>query len=247
MKWIYEGKLRNGNVPFKVRKLGVEDLEEILEVQTQVVQAMQGPGILQPLMKEEYQYILEGKGLMIGAFTGNEMIAFRALLIPPIDEEHLGRDIGLPENELPKVLYQEISNVLPAFRGNHLQKILAGVIMEELSKENYGCRYICCTVAPFNIPSLKDKFAQGMKIAALKEKYGGSLRYIFVKDLEENKEKATLNQESTRIKMGDTEGQKKLILHGWRGIRMEEEEGDHWVVYVHDGDSDGDNNGDRHH
>jgi hypothetical protein len=232
LRWIYEGILRNGNVPYKVRKLGVEDLEEILEVQKLVVQAMESPGVLQPLSEDEYQYILEGKGLMIGAFTGNEMIAFRALLIPPIDEEHLGRDIGLEENELPKVLYQEISNVLPAFRGNQLQKILAGVIMEELSKENYCYRYICCTVAPFNIPSLKDKFSQGMQIAALKEKYGGSLRYIFIKDLEENTKKATLIQESTRIKMGDTEGQKRLIPQGWRGVRMEEEEGEHWVVYV---------------
>lgn len=239
LKWIFEGKLRNGNLPFKVRKLGVEDLEGILEVQKQVVQAMQGPGILQPLTKEEYQYILEGKGLMIGAFTGNEMIAFRALLIPPIDEEHLGRDIGLQENELPKVLYQEISNVLPAFRGNQLQKILAGVIMEELSKENYCYRYICCTVAPFNIPSLKDKFSQGMEIAALKEKYGGSLRYIFVKDLEKNEEEATPFQQSTTIEMGDTKTQKQKLAQGWRGVQMEEKEGTHWVVYVHDGD--------RHH
>ena len=107
------------------------------------------------------------------------------MLVPPIDEEHLGWDIGLSESELPKVIYQEISNVLPAFRGNQLQKILASLIMQELAKKNHSYRYVCCTVAPFNIPSLKDKFSQGMRIAALKEKYGGSLRYIFVKDLEE--------------------------------------------------------------
>ncbi|WP_152597308.1 GNAT family N-acetyltransferase [Neobacillus niacini] len=236
MNWIYEGILRNGNLPFKVRKLDAEDLEEILEVQKQVVQAMEGPGILQPLTKEEYQYILEGKGLMIGAFVGNDLIAFRALLIPPIDEEHLGRDIGLAENELRKVLYQEISNVLPDYRGNHLQKILAARIMEELGKDIQHFRYICCTVAPFNIPSLKDKFAQGMRIAGLKEKYGGSLRYIFVKDLEETEEKATLFQESTRIKMGDIEVQKRIISQGWQAVRMEEDEGAHWVVYVYDGD-----------
>jgi hypothetical protein len=232
MNWIYEGTLRNGNLPFKVRKLYVEDLKNILGVQEQVVQALENQAILQPLEEEDYLYILEGKGLMIGAYLDEKLIAFRALLIPAIDEDHLGRDIGLPENELEKVLYQEISNVLPEFRGNHLQKILAGVIMDEVGKEKSLYRYICCTVAPFNIPSLKDKFAQGMKIAALKEKYGGNLRYIFVKDLEENEDKEAPIQESIRMKMGDTEGQKRLILQGWRGVRMEEEgRGAYCVVY----------------
>jgi hypothetical protein len=232
LNWVYEGILRNGNVPFKVRKLVDEDLIEILEVQKQVVQAMESPGILQPLTKEEYQYILEGKGLMIGAFAGNELIAFRALLDPPIDENHLGRDIGLPENELPKVLYQEISNVLPDFRGNQLQKTLAVVIMDVLGREIQQFRYICCTVAPFNIPSLIDKFAQGMQIAALKEKYGGSLRYIFVKDLNESEEQTKPLRERITIKMGDIEAQQQLLAQGWRGIQMEEAEGTYWVVYI---------------
>ncbi|WHY01202.1 GNAT family N-acetyltransferase [Neobacillus sp. DY30] len=233
MKWIYEGILRNGNIPFKVRKLAVEDLIEILEVQKQVIQAMEAPGILQPLTKDEYQYILEGKGLMIGAFAGTKLIAFRALLIPPMDEDHLGRDIGLPEHELPKVLYQEISNVLPKFRGNNLQKTLAALIMDELGRENQQFRYICCTVAPFNIPSLKDKFAQGMQIAALKEKYGGSLRYIFVKDLKETEEQTVSFRESLTINMDDIEAQQKLIEQGWRGIKMEEAGGTYWVYYSH--------------
>lgn len=232
MNWIYEGILRNGNLPFRVRKLAAEDMEEIVEVQEKVVRAMEGPGILQPLTKEEYQYILDGKGLMIGAFAGNEMIAFRALLIPPIDDEHLGRDIGLPENELPKVLYQEISNVLPDYRGNQLQKILATVIMDELGREDHHFRYICCTVAPFNIPSLKDKFAQGMQIAALKEKYGGSLRYIFVKELKETEEQTMTARESITINMGDIEAQQLLLAQGYRGIYMEEAEESHWVVYI---------------
>jgi hypothetical protein len=232
LNWIYEGILRNGNLPFKVRKLGAEDLKVILEVQKQVVQAMEGPGILQPLTEDEYLYILEGKGLLIGAFAGNALIAFRALLIPPIDEDHLGRDIGLPDNELPNVLYQEISNVLPDFRGNQLQKTLATVIMDKLGREIQHFRYICCTVAPFNIPSLKDKFAQGMQIAALKEKYGGSLRYIFVKDLRETDEQTTPFRESISINMGDIEAQQQLLAQGWRGIRMKEAEGTHWVVYI---------------
>jgi hypothetical protein len=38
-----------------------------------------------------------------------------------------------------------------------------------IQKEDGKYDYVCCTIAPFNIPSLKDKFAQGIEIAALKE------------------------------------------------------------------------------
>lgn len=233
MERIYEGILIKGaqsDVPFEVRKLTVKDLPAILLVQEQVVLTLEDKGLLQPLTREEFQYILTGNGLMTGAWVKNELIAFRALLVPPIDDEHLGWDIGLAEKELPKVIYQEISNVLPDYRGNKLQKTLASLIMVELDKLNHTYRYIFCTVAPFNIPSLKDKFAQGMKIAALKEKYGGRLRYIFVKDLEETE--AVEWKEALPIQMSDIDTQKQKLDRGWRGIHTEEKEGIHWIYFA---------------
>ncbi|MBY0122926.1 GNAT family N-acetyltransferase [Bacillus sp. S/N-304-OC-R1] len=231
MKYIFEGTLfKNGKVqPFVVQHLTMEDLPSILKVQDQVVAHLDGQKTLQPLTVEEFQFILEGKGMMIGAFSNERLIAFRALLVPIIDEEHLGIDIGLAESELPKVIYQEISNVLPEYRGNQLQKTLASLIMKELLKSDHGFRYVCCTVAPFNIPSLKDKFSQGMRIAALKEKYGGSLRYIFVMDLAETGEPEW--KESLYIPMEDTVAQQSKLAEGWRGFRMEERDEELYVEY----------------
>ncbi len=91
--------------------------------------------------------------------------------------------------------------------------------MDELQKENGKYDYVCCTVAPFNIPSLKDKFSQGMEIAALKEKYGGSMRYVFVKELREDKEKDWTEIKS--VPMSDTVGQQALFSEGYRGYEME--------------------------
>jgi hypothetical protein len=225
MEWLYKGNLKKIGEqslrPYGVRTLYSGDLPEILRVQDVVFDQLEKKEILQPLTREEFLYILEGKGLMIGAFDGDQLIAFRALLVPPIDEEHLGLDIGLREEQLPEVIYQEISNVLPAYRGNGLQKTLAKVIMGELTKGNHPYRYICCTVAPFNIPSLKDKFAQGMHIAALKAKYGGLLRYVFVKDLAE--EDVPQWQEVVSVKMADTAAQQELLQKGWCGFRLDEE------------------------
>ncbi|KPU57091.1 hypothetical protein [Bacillus wiedmannii] len=219
MTVLYEGSLKQNNEPFHVTLLTLENIEQILSLQNVVVEALEDKSRLQPLSLEEFQYILEGNGMMIGAFIENKLIAFRALLVPPIDEEHLGLDIGIPESELHRVIYQEISNVHPNCRGNGMQKILATVIMDELQKEDSKYDYVCCTVSPFNIPSLKDKFAQGMEIAALKEKYGGSLRYVFVKELRGGKERNWTDVKS--VPMSDAVGQQALLSEGYRGYEME--------------------------
>ena len=88
-----------------------------------------------------------------------------------------------------------------------------------IAKEDSKYDYVCCTVAPFNIPSLKDKFAQGMAIAALKEKYGGSLRYVFVKKLRGDKESDWTDIQS--ILMSDASGQQALLSEGYLGYEME--------------------------
>lgn len=219
MTVLYEGTLKQNNESFHVTLLSLEHIEQILSLQNIVVEALEDKSRLQPLSQEEFQYILEGNGMMIGAFIENELIAFRALLVPPIDDEHLGLDIGLSESELHRVIYQEISNVHPNCRGNGIQKILANVIMDELQKEDSKYDYVCCTVAPFNIPSLKDKFAQGMAIAALKEKYGGNLRYVFVKKLRGDKENDWTDVQS--ILMSDASGQQALLSEGYLGYEME--------------------------
>lgn len=91
--------------------------------------------------------------------------------------------------------------------------------MDELQKEDSQYDYVCCTVAPFNIPSLKDKFAQGMEIAALKEKYSGSMRYVFVKELLGDKERDWSDVKS--VPMSDAGGQQALLSEGYRGYAME--------------------------
>jgi hypothetical protein len=229
MTILYEGTLKQNNDSFHVTLLSREHIEQILSLQNVVVEALEDQGRLQPLSLEEFQYILEGNGMMIGAFIENELIAFRALLVPPIDDEHLGLDIGLPKSQLHRVIYQEISNVHPNCRGNGMQKILAAVIMDELQKEDSQYDYVCCTVAPFNIPSLKDKFAQEMEIAVLKEKYGGSMRYVFVKELRGDKERDWTDVKD--VPMSDASEQQALLSEGYRGYEMEKVDGDFVVKF----------------
>jgi len=225
MEIIYDGML--GETPFFVIKLTLQHLQQIEELQVEVYEALADQSILQPLSTEEFEYILNGHGMMIGAYVGEELIAFRALLNPPIDEEHLGYDWGIAENEFQRVLYQEISNVSPKYRGYGLQKTLATVVMENIDLEKYD--YVCSTVKPYNIPSLKDKFSQDLVIKGLKIKYVDKLRYIFYKDLRQ--EMSPNFTEKQVISMGDTTAQQQLLKQGFLGTSMYEENNGWFVVY----------------
>lgn len=225
MEIIYDGML--GATPFFVIKLTLQHLQQIEELQVEVYEALADQSILQPLSTEEFEYILNGHGMMIGAYVGEELIAFRALLNPPIDEEHLGYDCGIAENEFQRVLYQEISNVSPKYRGYGLQKTLATVVMENIDLEKYD--YVCSTVKPYNIPSLKDKFSQDLVIKGLKIKYVDKLRYIFYKDLRQ--EMSPNFTEKQVVSMGDTTAQQQLLKQSFLGTSMFEENNDWFVVY----------------
>jgi len=220
---IYEGAIEDK--PFQVHLLNQDHLHQIVSVQEDVYNALPDKDSLQPLSNEELLYILNGNGVMIGAFINEELIAFRALLIPIIDEEHLGYDIGLTEeSDLKRVLYQEISNVHPNYRGFGLQKTLAKVIMQQVDPSAFNV--VCATVMPYNIASLKDKFSQGMHVAALKYKYNGKLRYVFAKHLHTEIE---YEDEVISKAMSDVKGQQALVKNGYFGVSMRQVEHD-WVV-----------------
>jgi len=224
MENIYEGML--GETPFYVTTLTLQHLQEIENLQVEVYESLVDQSILQPLTSEEFEYILKGNGMMIGAYVGQELIAFRALLNPPVDNEHLGYDCGITEEAFNRVLYQEISNVSPKYRGFGLQKILANIIMSQIDLAKYD--YVCSTVKPYNIPSLKDKFAQGLVVKGLKIKYVDKLRYIFFKDL---RQELPIFKEKKTISMDDTVGQQQLLKQGYTGTSMYEDQNDWLVVY----------------
>ncbi|SEN92986.1 hypothetical protein SAMN04487786_0551 [Paenisporosarcina quisquiliarum] len=219
----WKGKL--GVKEYIVRQLTQEHLDSILRLQHVVLGAMENDNFLSPLTIGEYEDSI-ACNLMIGAFVDNELIAFRALALPPIDDQHLGYDIGLSKDQLEKVVYQEITNVHPNYRGFGLQKKLGVIVMELLDASPYT--HVCATVAPFNIASLKDKLSQGMVIGALKKKYGDMLRYVFYKKIHVDR-----NNEETFIEvpMDAIEKQQQLIADGWIGTAILQKDNNWYVTY----------------
>ncbi|WP_269411635.1 GNAT family N-acetyltransferase [Lentibacillus daqui] len=221
-KEIANGTL-SGGYAYTIRYLTMEDLPQVKWLQDKAKNKF-----LQLLTDEEFTFILNGNGFMIGVFVEEKLIAFRAMLIPELDEEHLGIDIGLKQEDLPKVMYSEVSCVDPAFRGNHLQTMMGELCFERVDTEKF--QYICTTVAPHNIPSIKDKLALGMEIVGLKEKYGGKLRYILMKQLSVAGQNSDINEE-VEIEMGDIAGQQKLLEEDFSGVAIAQKAGEWMVLY----------------
>ncbi|MGE6487064.1 GNAT family N-acetyltransferase [Paenisporosarcina sp. NPDC076898] len=198
--------------------LNHQHLQDMMELQQLAKKQMDSTDTLQPLSRDEFQYIFSGNGLLIGLFDGQQLVAFRALLVPFIDGEHLGMDAGLSLEALSRVVYQELSIVHPAYRGKGLQLQMGEILMDNIDRSRFD--YVCATVAPFNIPSLKDKFALGLHIVALKHKYGGKLRYVFLKNLKDEKVEYSRSQDEKLIPMTDTLMQQKLLNEAYVGVGM---------------------------
>lgn len=186
---------------------------------------------LEKLSEEEFSFILSDNGLMIGIYVNSKLVSVRALLVPAYDPDHLGLAIGLKEVDLDKVIYQEVSFVHPEYQGNGLQKIMAELIMNEIDKKRHSYSYVCATVAPDNIPSLKDKFSQGMEIRAFVSIYGKKQRYVFAKELKECKNKKVVTKEiyleSTNVKEA-----KKYLDLSWIGMELFEENNTFFIKFV---------------
>lgn len=77
----------------------------------------------------------------------------------------------------------ESAAVRVEYRGNGIQNQLIEYACDYLSKNCGNIRYVMATVSPDNIPSLKSFEKAGFKIILTKEKYGGKLRHILMREI----------------------------------------------------------------
>ena len=194
------------------------EMKQMVDLQKVAIAHLDSEDVLQPLTVDEFTYILNGNGFIVGLFDEGRLIAFRALLAPPLDADHLGLDAGLSGESLMHVIYQELSIVHPDYRGRGLQMQMGEWVMNQIDRSRYD--YVCATVAPFNIASLKDKFALGLQIVALKRKYEGKLRYVFMKKLHITQVHRNFTEERL-IPMSDIMQQQLLLNEGFVGCEMQ--------------------------
>ncbi|PAC37699.1 hypothetical protein [Caldifermentibacillus hisashii] len=224
MAEITTGILQNGE-PFIVRTLTVDDLDTMSQLQSKVIDHLPSPEFLEHTSKEQFIDIFQKEGIMLGVFVQDRLVAFRIFSSPDWLEEKIALEVGILKEELPITLFSVVTNVDPDYRGSGLQKLLGEKIMETIDRNRF--RYVLSTVAPFNIPSLKDKFFLGFSIVDLKEQYNGKLRYTFFKDFQ--KESVEFELVDFSVNMSDYGRQKELFQLGYFGTGIFYQN-DEWMV-----------------
>lgn len=123
----------------------------------------------------------KGIGYKALAVDPGEVVGVFMAAIPGVSPWNLGYDVGMEEARLLLVAHMESVAILPGYRGHKLQYRLMQAAETDL--RNQGFRYLMCTVHPDNCYSRNNVVSQGYKPVMVKEKYGGYLREIFLKDL----------------------------------------------------------------
>lgn len=122
-----------------------------------------------------------GIGYLAREAKSRELAGIFLVTIPGDEPWNLGNDIGFSGEQKKAAAHMESAAVLKKYQGNHLQYRLMQAAEQDL--RDGGFKYLLCTIHPENRFSKGNVLRQGYRVAATKEKYGGYLRDILVKEL----------------------------------------------------------------
>jgi len=118
---------------------------------------------------------------VIACNEASEIVACFMVRYPGMDEDNLGRDIGLDANRLNQVAHMESAVVLSEYRGLGLQVAMLQYAERAIDKSKY--KYFMATVSPDNPWSYCSLERNGYELKLTKEKYGGLKRRIYLKKM----------------------------------------------------------------
>lgn len=204
---------------YTITCLDEQHLPIVMDLQEVIVQNLGRPDLLQSFSYDFMKRHMGRQGAILGLFVENRLVAFRNFYYPdPDDKEwNLGLDLQLADEELTKVVNLQMVCVHPRFRGNGLalkmNRVALGLLRER------GVHYhVCATVSPYNIWNIPILLASGFRIAMLKNKYGGKVRYIAYQNL---RNCLKLNDQSAvHVRLEDLDTQKKWFSSGFYGAAL---------------------------
>lgn len=202
-----------------------------------------------PLTDLEMHELVGPDGLCVGVEYDERLVAFFGILFMGDRPDNVGEDMGIPSVELPLVAYFKATNVLPEYRGHGLQKHMTQWLFSEMglgaqqhlsSAEGLEravlvqpgrprTKWLTSTVSPLNLPSLKSFLDSGFRIAGLKAKYLGHMRFLMVR------QRAGVRyalDHSISVPVDDYAQQISLLDRGWSGVKLDRLTADPHILYI---------------
>lgn len=157
------------------------DAKRIYELMLSVYEGLSNKEIF---MCDDLDYVerhIEKEGFTVLAEEDSKLAGFLMVRFPMASEDNLGRDLKLAEETLFRVAHLESAVVSPTFRGMGLQGKMIQYAIETLKKTGY--RFLCATVSPDNPASYLTLERAGLEHKLTKEKYGGKMRRIYMREI----------------------------------------------------------------
>lgn len=174
----------DGEKEIEIFQAGRESLEEAVRLVRNTAEKMKEKSWFVAESLEEFdRWMRKDQGWLYVARdrSSGQLAGMFFVVLPGMEEENLGYDIGMQGRQLYECAIMDTVVVLPEYRGMHLQYEMMQTAERKLHKEGY--RYLLCTVHPENKFSRENVKRQGYKKILTKEKYGGFLRDIWMKEL----------------------------------------------------------------
>jgi GNAT superfamily N-acetyltransferase len=190
-----------------------------MELQQIVIDNLLRKDTLQPFSAGFMEEHLERKGFVLGVISGKELLAFRNVYFPDIDdtEWNLGIDLGFPPGILNKVANLQMVCVHPSYRGNSIAAAMNRHAVRLIKELGIHC-HLCATVSPYNFWNIRVLLNSGFIIKKLTLKYGGKLRYIVHHDLYSQ---VCLEPDcSQSVVLTDFVKQQEILNSGWFGTDL---------------------------
>jgi hypothetical protein len=217
-------------VPFRAHALTAEHVDAIYVLPRMAHAVAVRPELVLLDSRDYFASHIDGHGLILGVFVGDDLVGYGLISIPANDAENYGTFLGLPHDEFSLVGQLEGAAVHHDWWGRGLHNMLARWRVACL--HNAGYRHICATVAPRNTWSLNNLLRVGMTVRQIATLYGGLTRYVLQW---EGPSYPALKSApgDIPVSLDDLEAQRGLIAQRARGAILQGSAADGWTLVFH--------------
>ena len=163
-----------------LRPAKASEAEAIHALMTEVYEELPDKDIYSCDDLENVKHYLNDAGFgVVGINKDGRIISSLICQYPGTNDDNLGLDVGLSEEELLRVVHFESAVVHRDYRGQGLEGRMIAFAEERIDKERYNIFF--GTVSPDNPASCHTAEKNGFEYLITKEKYGGLIRRIYCK------------------------------------------------------------------
>jgi len=184
---LWQTHLKNASdtAGFEVRRMDETHFDQLQKLNANIMDHLANPDFYYPPYDTDLLKLCLRQRLAVGIFSRQELIAYQLSYFPKFREDNLGRDICLPRNRLKDVATFHGIAVHSEYKKNRFGSVLTECVLNIVSELGY--RDVMATCHPDNTHSLRILLKYGFCIRELKYKYGGKLRYVLHKEVNQNK------------------------------------------------------------